>query len=135
MARLGARTRSVFSGPKSALNNVSAAAPDTRFAATVITVNRCTNNVLVAKIASPNFIRAIAVFRRDMREQGRRGLITMAIAAEVAWISKPTFIRVERGDPSVSIESYATVLYVLGMRHRLGDLAAPKNHPVGLQLE
>jgi len=42
---------------------------------------------------------------------------------------------VERGDPSVSIGSYATVLYVLGMADRLGDLAASKNDPVGLQLE
>ena len=39
------------------------------------------------------------------------------------------------GDPSVSIASYATVLYVLGMADRLDDLAAPKNDPVGLQLE
>ena len=59
----------------------------------------------------------------------------MAIAAERASISKPTFIKVERGDPSVSIGSYATVLYVLGMADRLGDLAASKNDPVGLQLE
>jgi hypothetical protein len=59
----------------------------------------------------------------------------MAIAAERASISKPTFIKVERGDPTVSIASYATVLYVLGMADRLGDLAAPKNDPVGLQLE
>ena len=59
----------------------------------------------------------------------------MAVAAERASISKPTFIRVERGDPSVSIASYATVLYVLGMADRLSDLAAPKNDPVGLQLE
>jgi hypothetical protein len=42
---------------------------------------------------------------------------------------------VERGDPTVSIASYATVLYVLGMVDHLGDLAAPKNDPVGLQLE
>jgi hypothetical protein len=59
----------------------------------------------------------------------------MATAAERASISKPTFIRVERGDPTVSIGSYATVLYVLGMADRLGELAAPKNDPVGLQLE
>jgi hypothetical protein len=31
--------------------------------------------------------------------------------------------------------SYATVLFVLGMADRLGDLAAAKNDPVGLQLE
>ena len=30
---------------------------------------------------------------------------------------------------------YATLLFVLGMADRLGDLAASKNDPVGLQLE
>jgi hypothetical protein len=59
----------------------------------------------------------------------------MAIAAQRASISKPTLIRVERGDPSVSIGSYATVLFVMGMADRLADLIDPKNDPVGLQLE
>jgi hypothetical protein len=59
----------------------------------------------------------------------------MAIVAERASISKPTLIKVERGDPSVSIASYATVLFILGMADRLGDLVDPKNDPVGLQLE
>ena len=48
---------------------------------------------------------------------------------------QPTLIKIEKGDPGVSIGSYATVLFVLGMADRLGDLAAPKNDPVGLQLE
>lgn len=59
----------------------------------------------------------------------------MAIVAQRASVSKPTLIRVERGDPSVSIGSYATVLFVMGMADRLGDLADAKNDPVGLQLE
>jgi hypothetical protein len=59
----------------------------------------------------------------------------MDIAAQRASISKPTLIRVERGDPAVSIGSYATVLFVLGMAERLADLVDPKNDPVGLQLE
>jgi hypothetical protein len=59
----------------------------------------------------------------------------MAIAAERASISKPTLIRVERGDPGVSIASYATVLFVMGMADRLADLVDPRNDPVGLQLE
>src|SRR5258708_19515555 len=76
--------------------------------------------------------RALRKLGHDIRNARRRRRIPMAIAAERASISKPTFIRVERGDPSVSIASYATVLYVLGMADRLGDLAAPKNHPLGL---
>jgi hypothetical protein len=59
----------------------------------------------------------------------------MEIAAQRASISKPTLIRVERGDPAVSIGSYATVLFVLGMAERLADLVDAKNDPVGLQLE
>jgi hypothetical protein len=79
--------------------------------------------------------RALRKLGHDMKDARRRRRIPMAIAAERASISKPTFIRVERGDPTVSVGSYATVLYVLGMGDRLGDLAAPKNDPVGLQLE
>ena len=79
--------------------------------------------------------RALRKLGHDIKDARRRRRITMAIAAERASISKPTFIRVERGDPSVSIGSYATVLYVLGMADRLGDLTASKNDPVGLQLE
>jgi hypothetical protein len=79
--------------------------------------------------------RALRKLGHDIKDARRRRRITMAIAAERASISKPTFIGVERGDPSVSIGSYATVLYVLGMADRLGDLAASKNDPVGLQLE
>jgi transcriptional regulator with XRE-family HTH domain len=59
----------------------------------------------------------------------------MAIVAERASISKPTLIRIERGDQSVSIGSYARVLFVIGMADRLADLADAKNDPVGLQLE
>jgi hypothetical protein len=59
----------------------------------------------------------------------------MAIVAQRASISKPTLIRVERGDPGVSIGSHAVVLFVLGMADRLADLVDSKNDPVGLQLE
>ena len=78
--------------------------------------------------------RALRKLGHDIKDARRRRRIPMAIAAERASISKPTFIKVERGDPTVSIASYATVLYVLGMADRLGDLAA-SNDAVGLQLE
>ena len=79
--------------------------------------------------------RALRKLGHDIKDARRRRRIPMAIAAERASISKPTFIRVERGESTVSIGSYATVLYVLGMGDRLGELAASKNDPVGLQLE
>lgn len=79
--------------------------------------------------------RALSKLGRDIRDARRRRRIPMAIAAQRASISKPTLIRVERGAPRVSMSSYATVLFVMGMADRLADLADPKNDPVGLQLE
>lgn len=79
--------------------------------------------------------RALRKLGRDIKDARRRRRIPMAIAAERASISKPTLIRVERGDPSVSIGSYATVLFVLGMGDRLAQLADARNDAVGLQLE
>jgi transcriptional regulator with XRE-family HTH domain len=79
--------------------------------------------------------RALRKLGHDIKDARRRRRIPMAIVAQRASISKPTLIKVERGDPSVSIASYATVLFILGMADRLGELAAPENDPLGLQLE
>ena len=79
--------------------------------------------------------RALRKLGHDIKDARRRRRIPMAIAAQRASISKPTLIKVERGDPGVSIGSYATILFVMGMADRLSDLIDPKNDPVGLQLE
>src|SRR5271157_3327151 len=79
--------------------------------------------------------RALRKLGHDIKDARRRRRIPLAIAAQRASISKPTLIRVERGDPRVSIGSYATVLFVMGMADRLSDLVDSKNDPVGLQLE
>jgi hypothetical protein len=75
---------------------------------------------------------ALRKLGRDIRDARRRRRIPAAIAAQRASISRTTLVK---GDPGVAIGIYATVLFVLGMADRLGDLAAPKNDPVGLQLE
>jgi len=46
-----------------------------------------------------------------------------------------TLNKIERGEPSVAMGTYATVLFVLGMADRLADLADPRNDAVGLALE
>ena len=40
-------------------------------------------------------------------------------------VSVPTLIRMERGDPSVSMGVYATALWLLGLSGALGELASP----------
>lgn len=80
-------------------------------------------------------VRALRKLGRDIKDARRRRRIALAIVAERASVSKSTLIRVEKGDAAVSIGSYATVLFVLGMTDRLADLADVKSDSVGLQLE
>lgn len=54
--------------------------------------------------------------------------------SERAFTTPNTLRRVERGDPTVSIASYATVLFVLGMTQRLAELADPAADPLGRDL-
>ena len=80
-------------------------------------------------------IRALLKLGKDIKDARRRRRLAMAIVAQRASISEPTLIRIERGDPKVSMGSYATVLFVMGMADRLADLVDATNDPVGLQLE
>jgi hypothetical protein len=59
----------------------------------------------------------------------------MALMGERAFVSRNTVARVERGDPGVSMGIYASVLFVLGMADRLGELADPSTDDVGLRLD
>jgi len=79
--------------------------------------------------------RALRKLGHDIKDARRRRRLPMFIVRQRASISEPTLIRIERGDPTVAIGSYATVLFVLGMADRLADLVDAKNDPVGLQLE
>ena len=79
--------------------------------------------------------RALRKLGHDIRDARRRRRLPMAIVMQRASISKPTLIKIERGDPTVSIANYATVLFVIGVVDRLADLVDAKNDAVGLQLE
>jgi hypothetical protein len=57
------------------------------------------------------------------------------VLAQRALISRLTLRRVERGEPTVSMGIYATVLFVLGLIDRLGALADARADDVGLALE
>jgi len=79
--------------------------------------------------------RAVRKLGHDIRDARRRRRIPVAIMAQRASISRTTLNKMEKGDPGVSLGSYATVLFVLGMVGRLTDLADPKHDAVGLELE
>lgn len=79
--------------------------------------------------------RALRKLGHDVRDARRRRRIPVAIMAERTSISRMTLSKVEKGQPGVSMGTYATVLFVLGMVDRLADLADPTHDAVGLALE
>ena len=70
----------------------------------------------------------IAVARKKRR-------ISTVSMAERAFISRATLHKLERGDPSVSMGAYATVLAILGLVSSLGDVASRQSDVLGLDLE
>lgn len=79
--------------------------------------------------------RVLRKLGQDIRDARRRRRIPVAIMAERASISRMTLNKVEKGEPGVSLGIYATVLFVLGLADRIGDLADAKTDAVGLELE
>ncbi len=79
--------------------------------------------------------RALLKLGKDLRAARIRRRISTAVMAERALINRMTLYKIERGDPTVSIAGYATVMFVLGMIDRLAEIAAPKFDEVGLSLE
>jgi transcriptional regulator with XRE-family HTH domain len=71
----------------------------------------------------------------DLRDARRRRRIPMALMAERVGITRTTLAKAERGDASVSMGVYATVLFVLGLLDRLAELGSPRHDDVGLALE
>lgn len=79
--------------------------------------------------------RALVKLGRDIRDARRRRRISSSVAADRASISRMTLSKVEKGDPGVAMGIYATVLFVMGLSERIGDVADPAYDKTGLQLE
>jgi transcriptional regulator with XRE-family HTH domain len=79
--------------------------------------------------------RILAQLGEDIRNARRRRRIATQVMAERASITRPTLAKVEHGDARVSMGIYATVLFVLGMLDRLGQVASATQDNVGMDLE
>jgi DNA-binding XRE family transcriptional regulator len=79
--------------------------------------------------------RALRKLGQDMKDARRRRRIPTGVLADRASVSRATLVKIEKGDPSVALGLYATVLFALNMVDTLANLADVKNDAVGLQLE
>jgi DNA-binding XRE family transcriptional regulator len=79
--------------------------------------------------------RALLKLGKDIRAARIRRRISTAIMADRALINRMTLYKIEKGDPTVSMAAYATVMFILGMLDRLAEIADPKFDAVGMSLE
>ncbi len=70
----------------------------------------------------------------DIRDARRRRRIPVRVMAERALISPTTLTRIERGDPGTGIGFYASVLFVLDLADRLGEIVDASRDELGLSL-
>ncbi|MEO8752386.1 MAG: XRE family transcriptional regulator [Casimicrobiaceae bacterium] len=55
--------------------------------------------------------------------------------AERIGVSLPTLIRLEKGDPTVSMAAYASALWLIGRVQALGEIVAPGTDRGALELD
>jgi hypothetical protein len=72
---------------------------------------------------------------QDIRDARLRRRIPTAVMSQRALVTRTTLHKVEQGDPTVSMGTYSTVLFVLGMTERLAELADARFDRLGLALE
>ena len=78
--------------------------------------------------------RALRKLGQDMRDARRRRRIPTVLMTARAGMSRATLTKIEKGDPTVSIGGYASVLFVLGMTQLLQDLADGSRDLTGREL-
>jgi DNA-binding XRE family transcriptional regulator len=71
---------------------------------------------------------------RDINE-ARHRRISIPLMAKRAGITKVTLGKIEKGNPTISIAGYASVLFVLRLTDKLRDIADANNDLTGRILE
>src|SRR5580700_256851 len=79
--------------------------------------------------------RSLVKFGGDIAVARRKRQLTVAMMAERLGVAKSTYLRVEKGDPSVSLGVYAMALFVLGFGDAFGDLVDASRDEQGLLLD
>jgi transcriptional regulator with XRE-family HTH domain len=71
----------------------------------------------------------------DLAIARRKRAFTVATMAERTGVAKNTYLKLEKGDPSVSLGAYAMALFVLGFENALSQLADVRTDDTGLLLD
>ena len=79
--------------------------------------------------------RSLAKFGHDLAVARRKRHLTVAMMAERTGLAKGTYLRIEKGDPSVAMGAYAMAMFVLGFGEGFSNLTDARHDEEGLLLD
>lgn len=83
----------------------------------------------------PHVRRALAKLGADIALARKKRNLTAVMMAERSGVAKSTYLKLEKGDPSVALGTYAMTFFVLGFGDALGELLDARKDDQGLLLD
>lgn len=79
--------------------------------------------------------RSLAKVGSDIALARRKRNLTAKMMSERLGVARSTYLRIERGDPTVAMGAYAMAFFVLGVDDAFGKVVDPGADDVGLLLD
>ena len=89
----------------------------------------------VVDILPPKIRRSLAKLGSDLSLARKKRSLTVRMMAERVGVAKSTYLRGEKGDPTVATGVYAMALFVLGFGEAFADLVDARRDEQGLLLD
>jgi DNA-binding XRE family transcriptional regulator len=83
----------------------------------------------------PRVRRALAKLGKDLRDARRKRSLTVEMMVERVGVSKATYLKVEKGEPSASMGVYEMTLFTLGFSDALAEIADSRGDDTGLLMD
>jgi DNA-binding XRE family transcriptional regulator len=83
----------------------------------------------------PKVKRSLAKLGADIALARKKRSLTSLMMAERLGVAKSTYLKVEKGDPTVALGTYAMTFFALGFDDVLGDILDARRDDQGLLLD
>lgn len=89
----------------------------------------------IVDILPPKVKRTLAKLGADIALARRKRSLTTLMMAERLGVAKSTYLKIEKGDPTVAMGTYAMAFFVLGFDDALGEIVDARRDDQGLLLD
>ncbi|WP_421932308.1 hypothetical protein [Phenylobacterium sp.] len=89
----------------------------------------------ITDILPPRVKRGLAKLGDDIALARKKRSLTTMMMAERLGVAKSTYLKLEKGDPTVAMGTYAMAFFVLGFPDLLGEILDARRDDQGLLLD